>query len=174
MQSAANALSLWEDAMRTQHGSRSKTAHSTYHSMAGLTTALVMFLLFSTIGRGADRIWSNSTGGVFSTLSNWQGGTVPSSSDTANFTLNSATPYTVTLSAGASVAQLMLDQDNVLLDLSGFTLTASTGTLTAPSLVVSETAGGISSLDVRNGTLVMPYAKIGDYGTGTVTLSNAA
>jgi T5SS/PEP-CTERM-associated repeat protein len=70
---------------------------------------------------------------------------------------------------------MLLDQDQLLLDLSGFTLTTTQTGFTTPSLVVAESAGVTGNLEIRNGNLATTdVVRIGDYGAGTMTLSNGA
>jgi len=67
--------------------------------------ATVMALLATNTALAADRTWINPAGGTFNAPANWQGGIVPSTSDTANFDLGTGLPYTVNLSASAGVTQ---------------------------------------------------------------------
>ena len=76
----------------------------------------------------ADRSWTNTAGGVFSTASNWQNGLFAGVSDVANFnnsTLFGQQNYTITFSSIAQNQALKVKNDFVTFDLSGRTYTTT-------------------------------------------------
>jgi T5SS/PEP-CTERM-associated repeat protein len=154
-------------------GTLARSYRPFHFSIVGRAAALIA-LLAANAAWAVDRTWINPAGGTFDAPANWQGGIAPSTSDTANFNLDSAVPYTVTLSASRTVTEMLLDQGRMLLDLSGFTLTTTLTGSTTPSLLIAQTAGVAGNLELRNGTLATTDVRVGDYGAGTVTLSNGA
>jgi len=99
---------------------------------------------------GATRTWNAPNGGTWSTpATNWLGGVVPVSGDTAVFDLSDS--YTVDFIAPAVTnVGLVVRNDTVTFDLSGFTFGTTVGGLTGGS------SGDISRLTITNGTLSVP------------------
>ena len=109
-----------------------------------------------------DRSWLNSTGGNWITNANWTPSGFPNNGDTATIALASATPYTVTLSNGVTLA------DNGAIN-------ALTINHPQATLQVNPGAGlnmGTGTINVAAGTFSMGNAQI--TGTGTLSVSPGA
>src|SRR5262245_28099388 len=102
---------------------------------------------------GADIVWTNISGGTWSTAANWSPNQVPTINDTAWITNNGT--YSVTVNAAAAASNLVL----------GGTSGAQTLNHTAGTLALA--AGGSSS---ANGTYALNGTGILT-GSGTLTLA---
>ncbi len=91
-----------------------KTAHNTF-----LVSVVVLFVMGFGPASADDRVWINPNGGTFSTESNWKDGLIPGATDNAIFSLGTQ-GYTVALTEGAASRQLIVFEDSVTLDLTGF------------------------------------------------------
>ncbi|HZZ45047.1 MAG TPA: hypothetical protein VFE58_19075 [Tepidisphaeraceae bacterium] len=156
----------------------------------------------ATSAHAATRTWTNPVSGTFSTSTNWTGG-LPGPADTARFSAEASSPYTVTFtSATTSNDTLLYLQDNVIFDLKAHTYSltdtsstnqsvqigssaggsllvkSSTGTGTLSSLytVIGRAAGGVGSLTLDAGTLWKNADDflVGSSGTGTLTVQAGA
>ena len=92
-------------------GGRSRSGTLTILKTKALGRACCGFTLFAALCVpmpmwAADVVWTNSSGGNWSSAANWSSGTVPGPSDNALIT--SVGNYTVTLDVDASVASLTL------------------------------------------------------------------
>src|SRR5262245_57086973 len=92
--------------------------------ISGVATAATAF--------AADRSWVNTTGGTFSTTTNWQNGLVPGVNDVAIFDRSrgtSQTTYTVSFSASVQNEAISVTNDLVTFSLGGrsYTTTQFTG-----------------------------------------------
>jgi hypothetical protein len=113
---------------------------------------------FTGVAFGAEISWSNASGGNWSVGSNWTGGSVPGTADTAIISMDGT--YTVTLDGDTTVAAL--------------TLGGSTGTQTLSLSSKSLTVGGNFGIN-SNGVLSSSSSTIGGAGTignsGTINLT---
>ena len=101
--------------------------------------AAASIAILSTAGAyAADVIWTNASGGDFSSGANWDTGLAPGPSDHAIITLDGT--YTVTLDQNTDVARL--------------TLGGATGTQTLSMTSRTLTLGGVSSIG-SNGAIEM-------------------
>src|SRR5436190_9028310 len=93
----------------------------------------ILLLALPTQSHAANKFWNNTSGGTFSTSSNWQScgffcTRVPGTSDVANFGISDPSSlfqfvYTVSFSAAASNQALVVQDDLVTFDLNGHTYT---------------------------------------------------
>ncbi len=105
----------------------------------------------------ADRSWSNTAGGNFSTSTNWQNGLLPGVNDVANFSNSSVffppglATYTITFNANAQTQAVRVKNDFVTFDLTNrtFTTTAITGN------EVGSVGGAGTILTARNARLTI-------------------
>jgi hypothetical protein len=111
-----------------------------------LSAALALTLVtFSQHSHAGELVWTNTSGGNWSTAANWSPNAVPTATDSA-FITNSGN-YTVTVNASATVARLTLGDTNA----TGLQkLTVNAGTFTITNL----TAATNSILLLSAGTLV--------------------
>src|SRR5688500_14352 len=117
---------------------------------------------------GATKSWINTGGGTYQVGSNWSPVNVPLAGDDLLFTLNDL-GYTVSFTGSATASTLTMTNDNVLLDLNGFTLT-----LTSASSVVDVlgSAGSSGRLDISEGTLDSDaVGSNSNIGTGSTSAS---
>jgi T5SS/PEP-CTERM-associated repeat protein len=120
--------------------------------------------------------WTNISGGVFATGSNWNGGLKPTSSQNALFDLASATPYTVTFNQIAANKQAVISNDDVIFDFAGYQYQLTETNLTRESLIVGELAGDNASLAISNGNLIAENAVVAHSAgsNGDVTVGSGA
>lgn len=106
--------------------------------------------------------WINTSGGAFSTNSNWSPMGIPAANDTASFTLNNS--YSVVFSADAMLQSISLSQGQVSMLLGGKTLQ-----LTSTNSGIGGSNGG--SLNITNGTFLPNALYIGISAGSNGTLS---
>src|SRR4051794_39680601 len=127
----------------------------------------------------ADRSWTNTAGGVFSTASNWQNGLFGGVNDAANFnnsTLFGQQNYTITFSSTAQNQALKVKNDFVTFDLSGRTYTTTLLSANEIGSIGSNLTSRVARLTIQNGTFTTPSnaeIKLGavanSFGSLTVT-----
>jgi T5SS/PEP-CTERM-associated repeat protein len=110
--------------------------------------------------------WATGTSGNFNDASNWNGG-VPGTADTALFNTGSVGGYTVTLGSDVTNTSLDVENDNVTLDLGGYTYTNTYGSFNSVGMGVS----GSGTLNLTNGTLVGYYVDVA-YNAGNTSVIN--
>jgi T5SS/PEP-CTERM-associated repeat protein len=141
--------------------------------------------------------WNNTAGGLYSTTSSWTPNGIPTSSDTARFSLPNI--YTITLNTSTSVGTLTQTQGDVTLNLNNSTYSASSSTnnslgavgLTSTFRITSSTlgnflpaglsiggvAGSTSNLYLDTGsatTVGFGNFNVGTSGTGNLWVQNGA
>ncbi len=104
--------------------------------------------------------WDSAAGGDFATGANWLGGTAPNAADNAIFNLDGGS-YGVTLTAPATVGQMVVATDAVTLDLGGTTLDLTEGNILRDSLIVGELPGDAAALAIGNGQVHAENAVVG-------------
>src|SRR4051812_29207755 len=76
----------------------------------------------------ADDVWTNASGGTFSTSSNWRNGLIPGSGDFAHFQVVSSgagPTYTVNFASSPTNLGTYVHSDRVTFNLGGLTYTQS-------------------------------------------------
>jgi hypothetical protein len=71
------------------------------------------------VARAADRVWTNPDGGSFNDAGNWQGGVVPSTTDTARFDFDGHASYMVYFDRPTNFGGAMVGDEQVTFDLRG-------------------------------------------------------
>ena len=135
--------------------------------VAGVT--MVLLAACGAVAWGAVKSWTNTSGGAWTTGSNWSGGTVPATGDVVQF--NGGGTYTVTAVPILSIAQLLVSGSTVVTLQAGG---ANTLTITGGTGADLDVASG-STLNV-SGTNVLTIAlSLGVTGsvTGNMTVSGA-
>ncbi len=99
--------------------------------------------------------WTNAFGGIWQAGANWSSGSAPGAADDVVFDLGSV--YTAALIAPASVNSLRMDDDEVVFDLGGHTLSLLSA---SDPLVVMPDADGAATMTFQNGTLSTPNAAL--------------
>jgi T5SS/PEP-CTERM-associated repeat protein len=117
-----------------------------------ILATVILLVVCSAESLAADRSWSNSAGGTFSTAANWTGGVVPGAGDRAIlgvtgpgfpvFTLL----YPVNFTGNATTAGLVVDDDVVTFDLNGFIYRTP-----GASNVIGNTANRLAGLTITDG-----------------------
>ena len=92
--------------------------------------------------------WATGTSGNFNDASNWNGG-VPGTADTAFFNTGSVSGYTVTLGSNVTNTSLDVENDNVTLDLGGYTYTTTQGPFNSVALGLSGSGSCAISLSLQ-------------------------
>jgi fibronectin-binding autotransporter adhesin len=115
----------------------------------------------------AVRTWINTSGGAYETPTNWTGGVVPTSSDSALF--NQSFFYIVTLSAPRSVGSLTVGNDNFTFNLGAATYSIVGAAQTA--LTLGQSASDVAQMTVQNGTLASSGASVGHGSNSTGVLT---
>jgi fibronectin-binding autotransporter adhesin len=108
--------------------------------------AILLAICAVNSARATTYDWNNTAGGFYSTTTNWNPIGIPTSSDTARFSL--ANTYTVTLNTSTAVNTLTQTQGDVTLNLNNSTYSASSTTNNALGA-----AGLTSTLRITSGTL---------------------
>ncbi|HRK29670.1 MAG TPA: hypothetical protein PLD59_01225 [Tepidisphaeraceae bacterium] len=141
--------------MMTRIGLTGQTRNSQRVLLAALGAIGLTALSTPTIG--ADRSWSNTAGGNFSTSTNWQNGLLPGVNDVANFSNSSVffppglATYTITFNANAQTQAVKVKNDFVTFNLGGRTYTATSIT----GNEVGSIGGGGTILVARNARLTI-------------------
>ncbi|HSV16260.1 MAG TPA: hypothetical protein VLI90_18500 [Tepidisphaeraceae bacterium] len=110
--------------------------------------------------------WINSTGGSWSTGTNWAVANPPGAGDDALFNLKSANGYTVSLSTNSVANKVIVQTDQLTLALGSSSLT------TTSDLRVGDLTGQNGSLTITGstGSIVTGYdVQVGGDGTGSLT-----
>ena len=136
--------------------------------LSTISMAVFAILLSVSMVSATTYDWSAAGDGSFSDASKWTpAGGPPAAADTAQFNLGAATAYTVTLGSAVTNTSLYVKNDNVSIDLGGYTYTLTSGAavgsaggdngvlwLSNGTLDVDDSAEGILSLGVSSsGTL---------------------
>ena len=87
-----------------------------------------------------DRIWRDLTS-TWDTGSNWNGGTVPATSDTVFINATGTGPYTVTENISGTINGLTINSADATLNFASVTLTVSNATTLLDGAVTIGTAG---------------------------------
>jgi T5SS/PEP-CTERM-associated repeat protein len=168
-----------------------------------VSLSIISSFIPSAATKAANRFWITSGGGAFgvpaavspnwSTMNGGPGGaTVPSTTDTATFSLNAV--YTVTFAQNVTNDTLDIDNGSVTFSLGGntYTVTAtgqsvrigdvagqtgrftiSNGTLQADDTFVGATSGtAVGTLTINGGVWNDTQMIVGDLGNGTLTIQN--
>ena len=157
-------------------------------SRVAATISLVLLLPPAVFGDSQDVHWINPAGGVFSHGSNWDLGVPPTQIDRAFFDLDAT--YTATFTQNEATDWLLTHDGTVTFDLGGFTYTVlgasstpfevTNGTLalTNGTLDASDARGSVATslgstgdLTVDAAVLQLDLLYVGDYGSGTLTIS---
>jgi T5SS/PEP-CTERM-associated repeat protein len=133
-----------------------------------LAMAAIGTSVCSSDGFSAIRTWNAPNGGTWSTpATNWLGGVVPVSGDSAVFDLSDS--YTVDFIANVTNVGLVVRNDTVTFDLGGFSFGTSASSLAGGG------DGDVSRLTITNGTLTLGASTTLGAAAGlrqTLTVSN--
>ena len=154
---------------------------------------IVCFFMLSGPAQALKIDWTNTAGGSFQNVNNWDGGVVPGVDDTAVFNTGGNT-YTVSLAADHTNYRMEIRSDDVTLDLNGGTHTITKDwswayvgkdagdnahlTLTngiadyTRTISVGENAESVGTLRVDGATLITDSFKVGYRGDGTAIIEN--
>lgn len=133
--------------------------------------ALAALILMAAPAWAATRIWTNTTGGVFSDPAMWNGG-VPGANDTALFTRSG--DYTVSFSSSASTTNAVFTSNTsgrVTLQLGANTWTLTSLENDNSGMIIGKTAGSTSSVLLASGTLTTPGVIVGNTNGTDCTLA---
>ncbi|WP_431687350.1 PEP-CTERM sorting domain-containing protein [Hahella sp. NBU794] len=164
--------------LKTNYYTRGVTMKTTQG--LGILTSLV-FVSCASVSQAAVIDWSNVSGGDFNNGANWAGGSAPGAADTASFNTDVAGSYSASLSQDASVNDVSVINDDVVINLSGHNLDTARGITVggakAGKLVMRDGAfnkeqgyeGGLVSISVGSqvdteGTFVIDNVDFGGYG----------
>ena len=112
-------------------------------------TFSAVLMLSGTFAYGADRTWTNASGGTFTTAANWAGSLVAGAADRAIFNATASNALYGVNFAGNVTNDRLSVRDNVLFSLGG-----STYALTGSSpMVIGEGGTDAGSLTIGNGTI---------------------
>ena len=145
-------------------------ARHNMHRLPPLIVAALCFLAASSTATARQIItidWIGPDGGLYSNAANWNPNMVPTPVDWVRFQQN--TTHTVLFDQNAFAGFLRVFQDDVTLDLAGFTfdfLDFSTA-----SIQVGFAGFPIGRLSVMNGTMLGSRISIGNTGPGEMTAS---
>jgi T5SS/PEP-CTERM-associated repeat protein len=133
-----------------------------------VVVSIVMFCAGS--AARADSNWTNTSGGLWNTNTNWNPMVVPTGASGAIFDL--ANTYTVTFDISPSISLFEVDAGTVTFALGGRTLT----TTAAFGSIIGGSPGVTGRLTVTDGTLSTAGAAIGfaSTDTGILTISTGA
>jgi len=142
--------------------------------------ALVAALSLATLASAGTIDWNNTAGGTFETGTNWVGGVVPGTADTALFGVNSTfgaatQPIGITFSGSVTNTALDVQDAAFTFSLGGHTYTLSSGVVVG-DLRQADSVAGTAILNLTNGTLSAASATLGNAtGTsGTVNVTGGA
>ena len=124
---------------------------------------LVVTLAYLTTVQAVPVQWASPTDGIYNDGTSWSGDVAPGVDDDVVFNTGGSSPYTATLSADISNKSLSIENDNVVIDLSGNKLT-----LTANNYIGAT--GSEGSLTMKNGSAIIGRTLI---GPGMLTIDNA-
>jgi T5SS/PEP-CTERM-associated repeat protein len=110
--------------------------------------AAALWLACPLVVHAVDRSWVNPLGGLYNTPANWNGNIVPGPADNGIFNLNAGV-YTVSFSAGVTSGGMIVRNEDLQLNLSGFNLVLSS----VSGLTLGDQSGNFARLTIRNGGL---------------------
>lgn len=160
---AAKSMGPQREMIRQERGKRQNPIR-----LAALTAAL-------TLGAGwvagqtesQDLTWVGTSSGTFNDAQRWLPATRPTSSKVVHF--NTGAAHTVYLTDDTFVDGVMVQNDQLTLDLGGYTLTALN--TAGYGLVVGANAQDTAEATITNGTFSVQAADVGRVGTvGTLTI----
>jgi T5SS/PEP-CTERM-associated repeat protein len=145
----------------------------------GSLSVVLLLLAVAAESNAADIFWINGSGGIFSTVSNWddipfQPDRAPGPNDVAHFGLTSNPPlqrlYTVLFTNDPTNQALVVEDDNVTFNLNGNEYT----TTSSPTSIAIGTSSSFSGeLTITNGTVVSAGSTIAS-AAGSIGVVNVS
>ena len=116
---------------------------------------------------GANVYWSNTGTGGWTTTSNWQGGALPGTADTA---INDS-GGTILFSDGMTQTVNLFHTGTASGKSGHLQITGGSLTLKAIASQIGSKSGGSGTVEMTGGELHVAQFQVGAYGTGSMTLS---
>ena len=116
---------------------------------------------------GANVYWSNTGTGSWTTMSNWQGGALPGTADTA---INDS-GGTILFSDGMTQTVNLFHTGTASGKSGHLQITGGSLTLKAIASQIGSKSGGSGTVEMTGGELHVAQFQVGAYGTGSMTLS---